>query len=80
MYCNAVWRYSVEQSLEAEVMTLIYEQAGLEEKSCIFIVKPKTEELEILATEGLSMAYVNKSPILQILPGILICLFARVKE
>ena len=24
----------VEQSLEAEVMTLIYEQAGLEEKSC----------------------------------------------
>ncbi len=30
----------------------------------IFIVNPKTEELEILATEGLSMSYVNKGPIL----------------
>ncbi len=30
----------------------------------IFVVNPKTEELEILATEGLSVAYVNKGPIL----------------
>ncbi len=30
----------------------------------IFVVNPKTEELEILATEGLSMSYVNKGPIL----------------
>ncbi len=30
----------------------------------IFIVNPKTEELEILANEGLSMSYVNKGPIL----------------
>ncbi len=30
----------------------------------IFVVNPKTEELEILATEGLSIEYVNKGPIL----------------
>lgn len=30
----------------------------------IFVVNPKAEELEILATEGLSIAYVNKGPIL----------------
>jgi len=30
----------------------------------IFVVNPGTESLEILATEGLSMAYVNKGPIL----------------
>lgn len=30
----------------------------------ILIVNPKTEELEILATEGLSVSYLNKGPIL----------------
>ncbi len=30
----------------------------------IFVVNPRTEALEILATEGLSMAYRNKGPIL----------------
>ncbi len=30
----------------------------------IFVVNPGTESLEILATEGLSMTYVNKGPIL----------------
>lgn len=30
----------------------------------VFVVNPKTEELELLSYEGLSMAYVNKGPIL----------------
>ena len=30
----------------------------------IFVVNPKTEELEILSTQGLSLNYVNKGPIL----------------
>ena len=32
--------------------------------STVFVVNPITEELEILATEGLSLAYRNKGPIL----------------
>ena len=40
--------------------------AALEIKGCtIFAINPETEELEVLASSGLSMSYVNKGPILK---------------
>ena len=40
--------------------------ATLEMKGCtIFAINPETEELEVLASSGLSMSYVNKGPILK---------------
>ena len=39
--------------------------AALEIKGCtLFALNPKTEELEILASSGLSMKYLNKGPLL----------------
>lgn len=39
--------------------------ATLEMKGCtIFVINPETEELEVLASFGLSMSYVHKGPIL----------------
>ncbi len=39
--------------------------AALEIKGCtIFVLNPESEELEVLASFGLSMSYVNKGPIL----------------
>ena len=41
--------------------------AALEIKGCtIFAVNPETDELEVLASFGLSMSYVHKGPILRI--------------
>ncbi len=40
--------------------------AALEMKGCtIFAINPETEELEVLASFGLSMSYVHKGPILK---------------
>ena len=40
--------------------------ATLEMKGCtIFVINPETEELEVLASFGLSMSYVHKGPILK---------------
>ncbi len=39
--------------------------AALEMKGCRFLINPETEELEVLASFGLSMSYVHKGPLLK---------------
>ncbi len=49
--------------LGSQVANLLVTTMGIKGAS-ILVVNPKTEELEILATEGLSIAYINKGHIL----------------
>ena len=49
--------------LGSQVTLLLVSTMGVKGAS-IFVVNPGTESLEILATEGLSIGYVNKGPIL----------------
>ena len=50
-------------TLGSQVTQLLISTMGVKGAS-IFVVNPGTESLEILATEGLSIEYVNKGPIL----------------
>ncbi|MCK5345055.1 MAG: GAF domain-containing protein, partial [Candidatus Heimdallarchaeota archaeon] len=50
-------------TLGSQVTQLLISTMGVKGAS-IFVVNPGTESLEILATEGLSIGYVNKGPIL----------------
>ena len=58
---------AMAQSDNLEIMTNHLTQllvAALEIKGCtIFALNPETEELEVLASFGLSMGYVHKGPI-----------------
>ena len=49
--------------LGSQVTQLLVTTMGVKGAS-IFVVNPRTESLEILATEGLSIGYMNKGPIL----------------
>ncbi len=48
--------------LGSQVSQLLVSTMGVK-GATIFVVNPGTESLEILATEGLSIGYVNKGPI-----------------
>jgi signal transduction protein with GAF and PtsI domain len=58
---------AMAQSDDLEIMTNHLTQllvAALKIKGCtIFAVNPETEELEVLASSGLSMKYLNKGPL-----------------
>lgn len=58
---------AMAQSDDLEIMTNHLTQllvAALEIKGCtIFAANPETEELEVLASSGLSMKYLNKGPL-----------------
>jgi signal transduction protein with GAF and PtsI domain len=58
---------AMAQSDDLEIMTNHLTQllvAALEIKGCtIFAVNPETEELEVLASSGLSLKYLNKGPL-----------------
>lgn len=66
-----VYRFIIEtltssdnaESMAAQVIQLLISAMGIKGAS-IFILNPAAGELEILATEGLSVDYVNKGPIL----------------
>jgi len=49
--------------LGSQLANLLVTTMGIKGAS-ILVINPKTDELEILATEGLSISYVNKGPIL----------------
>ena len=60
---DTVFDAKTPEALGSQVTRLI--TAGMEIKGCaLFIVNPAREELEILATEGLSAGYRKKGPII----------------
>lgn len=64
----AVVNKAITESHDLEIMCTHLTQllvAGLGIKGCaIFILNPETEELESLASTGLSISYLNKGPVL----------------